>query len=843
MAFIISQSLFAQTQTWNGSVNTDWFNAANWTASNGAVAGVPTSTDNVVINTNTNAPIIANGTAVANSVSISTVVGNLLTINSGATLTVSRNSSNTISVATGTLVNNGTINASLTSSTTVTNEGVLRIFSNGVIDNFGTINLTGGVNNCIYITGATFNNKTGGNLVGNGIYLLKLATSNTRFINEAGATVSGSGTNASIFINPGNFTNAGIIDVMGQIELYGTSTISSTFDNNGCGIIKVNGAFFNQNYVTTTNEGLLQISGSLNNNGSFTNRGALIASSYPTYTNRRLQVNNNAANNALFTISTSAGNTTINGIYLDEAGTQLAGTYASNIFTPNIGGGVYTLYVKVTQGICNYTIPFSYTRSRSRWYVKTSSSGTGDGTSWANASGDLQAIINGTMERDSIWIASGIYKPLADASGNTSATVQKIYYMKSGTRIFGGFVGTETSFSQRDFKTNKTVFSGDIDNNDINTDGNNIAEVYNDIQGTNAYQLLAIVNCNKSTMVDGIVFTAAKNIAATTPAQTINGLSVTPGNGSALHISASFPTIQNCIFSGNNGLFFGNFYQNNLSGTDTVKINSTIFSGNYSEYGTLFLRRGNHLANNLVIYNNLGSQGGGVMIQNNMSSTSTIDFFNTTILNNYSTYGKSFRYDNGLVKLVNSIITNTTPYSGGNVESSGGTLTSSFSILQNSLTSAVWNNNYGNDGGNNLDVSPTFLNIADIDGADNKFFTNDDGLSLSSCPTLSPGINNGTNVNVPLTDITSSPRIFGIATDMGAYELQQDAVSSNLNLTANISGTAIHASSNTIVATNTILSTANVKYLANNSITLNPQNGSGFTVNNGAVFEAKIGCN
>ncbi len=348
-------------------------------------------------------------------------------------------------------------------------------------------------------------------------------------------------------------------------------------------------------------------------------------------------------------------------------------------------------------------------------------------------------------------------------------------------------------------------------------------------------------------MVDGIVFTAAKNIAANTPAQTINGLSVTPGNGSALHISASFPTIQNCVFSGNSGLFFGNFYQNNLSGTDTVKINSTIFSGNYCEYGTLFLRRGNHLANNLVIYNNSGSQGGGVMIQNNMSSTSTIDFFNSTIVNNYSTFGKSFRYDNGTVKLVNSIIHNATPYSGGNVTSSGGTLTSSFSILQNSLTSAVWNNNYGNNGGNNLDAIPIFLNIADINGADNKFFTADDGLSLSSCLTQSPGINNGTNVNVPLTDITSSPRIFGNTTDIGAYELQQYPVSSNLNLTTNISGTTIHVSSNTIVATNTILSTANVKYLANNSIMLNPQSGSGFTVNSGAVFEAKItpftGCN
>ncbi len=44
VALFTSQQLIAQTKTWNGSVSTDWYNAANWTPSGGATAGAPTNT-------------------------------------------------------------------------------------------------------------------------------------------------------------------------------------------------------------------------------------------------------------------------------------------------------------------------------------------------------------------------------------------------------------------------------------------------------------------------------------------------------------------------------------------------------------------------------------------------------------------------------------------------------------------------------------------------------------------------------------------------------------------------------------------------------------------------------
>ncbi len=44
-------------------------------------------------------------------------------------------------------------------------------------------------------------------------------------------------------------------------------------------------------------------------------------------------------------------------------------------------------------------------------YVKPIATGLGDGSSWANASDDIQTMINASLPGDSVWVAAGEYKP------------------------------------------------------------------------------------------------------------------------------------------------------------------------------------------------------------------------------------------------------------------------------------------------------------------------------------------------------------------------------------------------------------------------------------------------
>jgi len=45
-------------------------------------------------------------------------------------------------------------------------------------------------------------------------------------------------------------------------------------------------------------------------------------------------------------------------------------------------------------------------------YVKPIATGTGDGSSWVNASGNLQAMIDAAIiNQDEVWVAAGKYFP------------------------------------------------------------------------------------------------------------------------------------------------------------------------------------------------------------------------------------------------------------------------------------------------------------------------------------------------------------------------------------------------------------------------------------------------
>jgi len=164
-------------------------------------------------------------------------------------------------------------------------------------------------------------------------------------------------------------------------------------------------------------------------------------------------------------------------------------------------------------------------------YVSANATGANSGTSWANAYTQFHNALGAANNGDHIWVAKGIYFP------------SESFELKEGLKVYGGFTGTETSLTQRNWETNKTILSGDVEHNDVNTDGNFIAESANDIVGDNS-NLLVAQNLD-SVLVDGFIVTAG-------------GLSNTcANNGGAILNVYCTATYKNMIIIGNQSQSMG----------------------------------------------------------------------------------------------------------------------------------------------------------------------------------------------------------------------------------------------------------------------------------------------
>ncbi len=68
-----------------------------------------------------------------------------------------------------------------------------------------------------------------------------------------------------------------------------------------------------------------------------------------------------------------------------------------------------------------------------------------DGSSWLNASNYIQSMIDASAEGDSIWVAAGEYKPYSYPPNCIDCLNSRhfTFYIKSGIRLFGNFIGTK----------------------------------------------------------------------------------------------------------------------------------------------------------------------------------------------------------------------------------------------------------------------------------------------------------------------------------------------------------------------------------------------------------------
>ena len=93
--------------------------------------------------------------------------------------------------------------------------------------------------------------------------------------------------------------------------------------------------------------------------------------------------------------------------------------------------------------------------------VYVTPTGTGGGTSWADARGDLATAMAQAMPNTEIWVAQGSYEPLVCGGACSDNQRSTSFELRSGVTVIGGFTGVETSAAQAS-PANVTTLSGDI---------------------------------------------------------------------------------------------------------------------------------------------------------------------------------------------------------------------------------------------------------------------------------------------------------------------------------------------------------------------------------------------
>lgn len=209
-----------------------------------------------------------------------------------------------------------------------------------------------------------------------------------------------------------------------------------------------------------------------------------------------------------------------------------------------------------------YSIPHMRNRSTTPYYVDANATGLGNGSSWENAYTDLQTVLAIANTGDQIWVVQGTYKPTS--STNRAAT----FNIPSGVILLGGFDGTETDKTERDWANNLTILSGDI-NNSGNASGN-------------SYHVVTTNYVNNSTLVDGFIIQDGNADSSAFPHNRGAGwYNNSDGGGN------SSPNIRNCIFKDNHANDFGGAMLNhaNNTGNTSPKIIGCLFHDNTSITG------------------------------------------------------------------------------------------------------------------------------------------------------------------------------------------------------------------------------------------------------------------
>ena len=258
--------------------------------------------------------------------------------------------------------------------------------------------------------------------------------------------------------------------------------------------------------------------------------------------------------------------------------------------------------------------------SDSHGIIYVAPDGTGDGSSWEQATSELQlALFKSTTDSSSIWVKEGIYR--GDPEMNFAFTP----LFKCS--LYGGFKGDEPydyDLSQRDFEAHPSI-----------------------LDGSQAQGVIGGISSNDLIVIDGF---------------TIQNGNAMNGGGILLESDAQ---IRNCKFCHNHASFLGGaVYQQSLAASRTFFFENCEFFDNEAFHGGAIYDYGNTSFFRCIFHDNHAqNNGGGVFC---ITEGSPSQFINCTINNNTAKNGGGITIStNRGPTLWNCLIKNNTAENGG----------------------------------------------------------------------------------------------------------------------------------------------------------------------------------
>jgi hypothetical protein len=357
---------------------------------------------------------------------------------------------------------------------------------------------------------------------------------------------------------------------------------------------------------------------------------------------------------------------------------------------------------------------------------------TNDGSSWAEAFTRLQDAIDAAGSSTEVWCAEGTYYP----TKGTGRTIG--FELKSGIKIYGGFISGLTNKSSRSLWTeHETVLSGDI-----GTKGNNSDNSYHVVYGAN------------DILLDGLIIERGN----------ANGSDGSNDQGAGLYSYGAYTLqINNCSFrtndaaNGNGAAVYAASDGFDDANPFYITITNSLFYSNTG--GAIDLWAGESRIENCILYDNSASAegygGNGIRVY-----YGKFECIHSTITLNE--VGLFFGELNDSARVKNSII-----WGNSTTEVHSDFIPYTFEYVcvdtSNYRFDGMDNGNIGN--GTNVFNAPQFQSATSLFGSNNTFGDPNDGLR----PQNSECLNSAPKVSGVDTDITGASRNTSYV-DMGAYE-------------------------------------------------------------------------